>query len=336
MERLNFKPEVSPMRKHFTLSMTAIIVVLLCDVVAFSQSGEKTAENEKISQSNEIILRTFKAGNEALLAKNYDEAIKQYDEGVAADPQHPGVPSLLTNKSVALRARGVERYNAALASKDEEMKLPGMEAAKSDLRDAAAAATSALQMLKAQAPPSDTVEKVREDRNKYYALAARAEAMRLMVVKVDPTQADAGLAAYQEYIEAETALDKKTKAQLDVAKMLLDVGASEKAFGEYEKILATDPDNADGLFGAGFALAALGDKTKNREAVNYLRRFLSVAPATHIGRDDAQAMIAIIQEPENSATEGSKAKYEGDMTTPTRRKAAPTRKKATPTRRKTP
>ena len=43
MERLNFKPEVSPMRKYFTLSMTAIIVVLLCDVVAFSQSAERAA-----------------------------------------------------------------------------------------------------------------------------------------------------------------------------------------------------------------------------------------------------------------------------------------------------
>lgn len=307
----------------------------------FPRAQRGPPENEKITQSNEIILRTFKAGNDALRARNYEEAIKQYDEGIAADPKHPGLPSLLTNKSVALKARGVERFNAAVASKDAEVRLPGLEAAKTDFRDAAEVSSSALQMLKAQAAPEEAAAKSAYAANKYYALAARAEAMRLVVLKVDPTQVDAGLAAYQEYMEAETAPDKKTKAQVDIAKMLLDIGASEKAFGEYQKILATDPDNAEGLFGAGFALAALDDKTKNQQAVDYLRRFLSAAPATHIGRDDAQAMIALLQEPENSATEGSaaegsNAKYEGDMTTPTRSKAAPTRKKATPTRRKTP
>ena len=95
------------------------------------KNAEIEAKNKKIEESNTVVARTFTAGNAALEAKNYDEAIKQYDEGIAADPEQP---ALLTQKSAALKARGVERYNAAITSKDEAAKGPGLEAAKSDFR----------------------------------------------------------------------------------------------------------------------------------------------------------------------------------------------------------
>ena len=66
--------------------------------------------------------RTFKAGNDALKAKNYDLAIAQYDEGLTADPEHPGAPALLTNKTMALNRRAVERYNAAVKNPDDAAK----------------------------------------------------------------------------------------------------------------------------------------------------------------------------------------------------------------------
>jgi hypothetical protein len=62
-------------------------------------------ENRKISDLNLTVSRAFMAGNEALSSKRYDEAIAYYDEGLAADPTHPGAPVLLTNKSVALRVQ---------------------------------------------------------------------------------------------------------------------------------------------------------------------------------------------------------------------------------------
>src|SRR6266446_3215186 len=61
------------------------------------QNAEIAASNEKAKNANEVIARTFKDGNAALLAKNYDEAIKQYQEGLAADEAQS---ALLTNEAV--------------------------------------------------------------------------------------------------------------------------------------------------------------------------------------------------------------------------------------------
>src|SRR5215213_7871139 len=92
------------------------------------KNAEIEAGNKKITETNEVIGRTFKAGNEALNAaglaskggnseeaiQQYTAAIAQYDQGLAADPEQPAI---LTNKAVALKARGVERFNAGVRSK---------------------------------------------------------------------------------------------------------------------------------------------------------------------------------------------------------------------------
>jgi tetratricopeptide (TPR) repeat protein len=255
--------------------------------------------NKKIEASNTTVARTFKAGNDALNAKKYDEAIALYDEGIAADPTHPGAPSLLTNKSVALRARGVERYNASVQLTDDAAKTSGLEAAKKDFRDAAEASTKAVGMIKALPVPTDPAAQKSNEANKYFALAARAEAMRLLVTKADQSQADAGLTAFQEYIAVETAPEKKLKAQVDVAQMLLDSGSSDKAFAEAQKILADNPENTDAMLIAGLALFQSGDKAKFQEAANYLQRFVDKAPETHKLRASAKDALDYLKSAEN-------------------------------------
>ncbi|HEX8845915.1 MAG TPA: tetratricopeptide repeat protein [Pyrinomonadaceae bacterium] len=264
-----------------------------------AKNAEIEAGNKKIEESNATVSRTFKMGNEALNAKKYDEAITLYSEGIAADPTHPGAPSLLTNKSVALRARAVERYNAAITSKDEAAKTSGMEAAKKDFKDAADAATKAVEMIKAQAAPTDPAAQQNYNTNKYFALAARAEAMRLVATKVDQTQAETGLTAFQEYIAVETAPDKKAKAQIDLAQMLLDAGLSDKAFVEFQKLLADNPENIDAMLGAGLALFQSGDKSKFQEAANYLQRFVDKAPETHKLKASAKDALDYLKSAEN-------------------------------------
>lgn len=278
------------------------------------KNAEITEKNKKIEGANAAIGRALKAGNDALNAKNYDEAIKQYDEGLAADPEHPGAPVLLTNKSVALRIRGVDRYNASIKNTDDAARNAGLESAKKDWRDAADAAIKAVDMLKAQTPPTDPAQANNATTSKYLALVARKEAMRFVVSKVaqgDAVQADAGLAAFDEYIAAETDPVKKSKAEMDAAQMLLDGGAGDKAFAEYQKVLSQKPDDPDANLGAGLALYSTGDKAKFQQAANYLQHFVDTAPDNHKDKESIKAVLAEMKNTENVVPE---------KTTPTRRR----------------
>ncbi|HEX3186525.1 MAG TPA: tetratricopeptide repeat protein [Pyrinomonadaceae bacterium] len=268
------------------------------------KNKEIEESNKKITAANEIIGRTFKAGNEALAAagaaskasnseaaiQKYTEAITQFDEGLAADSEQPAI---LTNKAVALKGRGVEKYNTAVRSKtlDDAGKSAAIEAAKADFKAAAETSSKAVTILKAQTAPTDPAEQQRYNGNKYAAMLTQAESMRLFVSKVDGTKAAEGVTAFKDYIAVETDPAKKGRAQLDLAQMLLDSGAPDKALAEYEAILAATPDNADALFGAGMALYATQDKTKYQEAANYLQKFVDKAPAGHQFKDEAKLVL---------------------------------------------
>ena len=260
--------------------------------------------NKKITEANAVIARTFKAGNEALAAanaasktQNSDEAIQkfttaiaQYDEGLAADAEQPAI---LTNKAVALKGRGVEKFNATIRSKtlDDAGRTAGLEAAKADFKAAAEASTKAVTLIKAQPTPTDPAEVQRYNGNKYASMLTHAESMRLFVSKVDPTQSPAGLEAFKDYIAVETDPAKKAKAQLDAAQMLLDAGQADKAFAEFKAVLEATPDSADANLGAGLALYAANDKAKYQEAANYLQKFVDKAPDGHPFKDDAKLIL---------------------------------------------
>jgi len=256
------------------------------------KNAEIEAKNKKIEESNKVVTDAFKAGNVALNAKNYDEAIKQYDIGLAADPEQA---ALLTNKSAALKARGVDKYNAGIKNKD----AAATEAAKADFKAAAEAGNAAADLLKKEPAATDPTEQKQQEANKYAAFSVRAEAMRLFVTKTDPTQADAGAAAFQDYIAVETDPAKKSRAQLDLAQMLLDAGSGDKAYAEYQKILAANPDDVDANLGAGLALFSTGDKGKYQDAANYLQHFVDKAPDTHKFKNDAKDILAELKSTEN-------------------------------------
>ena len=283
------------------------------------KNAEIEAGNKKITEANEIIGRTFKAGNEALTAANtasrannsdeavakFTAAIAQYDEGLAADAEQPAI---LTNKAVALKGRGVERFNATVRSKtlDDAGKTAGLQAAKDDFKAAGETSSKAVALIKAMPAPTDPAELQRYTANKYAAMLTNAESMRLYVSKADPTQADAGLAAFKDYIAVETDAAKKAKAQLDMAQMLLDAGQGDKALVEFRAILAATPDSPEANLGAGLAVYATGDKAKYQEAANFLQRFVEVAPDSNPMKDDAKAILTELKNAENVTPEKSK------------------------------
>ena len=250
------------------------------------KNAEIEAANKKSGEINEIIGRTFKLGNEALNAKNYDEAIKQYREGLAADAEQP---ALQTNLSVALKARGTDTYNAGVKARDQAKQ----DAGKQDFKAAADAATQAVEMVKKQPAGTTPEETKKQAINKILALAAKTVALKLVATTGDPSQADAGLAAFEEYIAAETDPVKKKQARADAAKMLLDSGHGDKALVEYRKILAENPDDPDANYGAGMSLFAdeTDPKTSFQQAANYLQHFVDVAPDTNPMKEEAKAVL---------------------------------------------
>jgi len=280
------------------------------------KNAEIEASNKKITEANEIIARTFKAGNEALQAataasraNNSDEAIQkfsdavgQYDQGLAADADQPAI---LTNKAVALKGRGVEKFNATIRSKtlDDAAKATALQAAKDDFKAAAEASSKAVTLIKAQPTPTDPADLQRYNANKYAAMVTNAESMRLFVSKSDPTQADAGLAAFKDYMAVETDPAKKAKAQLDAAQMLLDAGVADKALEEFKGVLATSPDSPEANLGAGLSVYATGDKAKFQEAANYLQHFVDVAPDSNPMKADAKAILTELKATENVTPE---------------------------------
>ena len=267
------------------------------------KNAEIMEKNKKAEESNAVVQRTFKAGNQFLQAKDYDQAIAQFDEGLSSDPEHPGAPSLMTNKAAALKSRGVNRYNAALKSPDEAAKKAGLESAKKDWRDAFEVSSKAVEMFKgvASSGPADATANAKT--NLYFALLARAEAASFFVSKVDNTQAAAGIKAYEEYIAAETDAAKKTPAHHALAQMLFDANDFDQALAQYQKILSTNPDDLVALLRSGQALFNIGainnDKAKYQEAADYLAKFVAKAPDTDALKTDAQAILETLKAQEN-------------------------------------
>jgi tetratricopeptide (TPR) repeat protein len=255
---------------------------------AFAQSYQA---NEKITADNETVARTFKAGNEALIAGRHDEAIDAYGEGLAVRPDEPG---LLINLAEAKRRRGVARFNAALRSKDAQ----AQEASRKDWGEAAEHARRAVELLKASTP-ADPNAQAAHRMNLTAALNTRAEAMRLVATKVDRSQADDALAAYVEYVAVTEDPARKSKLRADVLKMLFDAEAYERAAAESRKALGVEPDNLNAHLFLGLSLFATNDKAMLQEAADHISLFVERAPDADPMKPDAQATLDFLRTNEN-------------------------------------
>jgi tetratricopeptide (TPR) repeat protein len=265
------------------------------------------AEKARVGNINETLNRTFKGGSDAIAAKNYDEAIKLFDEGLAADPEQV---VLYSRKSLALRLRGVDRYNAAVKGTDQTQKAADMESAKKDFQGAVDAAAKGLEIANKEPAATDPQAVAGQTSKKLEVLAYRAEATRLLM-KTDPSQGAAAQTAFQEYIAAETDPVKKAKAEKDLAQILFDSASDaagfERAVAAYQKILETTPDDPDALLRIGqakFNIGALNnnDKATYQEAANYLQRFVDKAPEGQL-KTEAKELIEALKAQANVTPE---------------------------------
>ena len=251
--------------------------------------------NARIDAANQIVSRTFQAGNAALNAGRLDEAITQYREGLAARADEP---ALLTNLSEALRRRGAEVYNAALKEKDGNQRYAAMEPAKKDWSEAAQASRKALDIINS-ARAVDPAQQQAYAQNKLAALSTYALAMRLVATKVDQSQASAAWEASQAHLAVENDPARKAKLRSDALQMLFDSGSMDLAVAEARKVLAVAPDDPSANRILGLSLFASGDKKNFQEAANYLQRYVEKAPDTDPLKQSAKESLDYLKTAEN-------------------------------------
>jgi tetratricopeptide (TPR) repeat protein len=265
------------------------------------KNAEITAKNKDIENKNAIVQAALKEGNAAYTAKDYDTAVAKYTQGVDADPDFVGTaPIFLSNRSLVLRDRARDTFNATVKMTDPTEKVANYAKVKKDLGDAADGLSRALVVFK-NAPASDISDANAVAASKTRVLNNGLEIYQMMVrtEQVDPEKIPAAKAFLDEYAAAQTDSAKKIDAKLAVADLYRVAGDSDNAIAAYKEILATNPDNVDALAGAGLSLVNLGylknDKATLQEGANLLQKFISVAPDTHRYKQDAVGLIEALK-----------------------------------------
>ena len=248
-------------------------------------------ENARAAELNVKLPEILKAGNAAFTAKNYDEAIARYNEGIAADPEQS---VFYRNKAVALMNRATPKYNAAHKAKDEA----GKESARADLKAAVESAEKAVVNFRANkaksggaaagasAPAGNSAEELGY-------LTERSEAYRLAFMTLTPVDNEAAAKAIGEYVAMETDAAKKNKAQALLGEAYFQAGKIDESIAKYREILAANPGNTEAMRGLGISLAAKGAEDPNMlpEAIKSLEQFVAKAPDTDTRKPEAAQMV---------------------------------------------
>jgi len=265
------------------------------------------AKNAKIEERNAKLPAVFKAANEAFTAKNYDLAIATYDQAIEIDPSEAVVHR---NKAIALRTRGVDKYNTAAKAKDQA----GKDSARADLKLSTETMEKAMSAYRT--PQADRVAAASPDAAKTEDLDylfQRAESYRVALQTNAQVDTEAGIKAFQEYIAAETDAAKKTKGEAALGDALFFGGRVDESIAAYKAILANSPNNLDAIYGLGLALASDPTGAKTAEGRDMLQQFASKAAATDPRKQMAEEAVAGLNEalkpkPAEKATSTKKRK----------------------------
>lgn len=286
--------------------------VRLSYINSIKESGKLTDEQKKMLKDFEdrilnsdqkfaAVTKALKEGNAAYESKNYDIALAKYDEGINADPEFVGsAPILLNNKGQVLRLRAVDMYNEAVKSGDGNKIKEAKKQIGKDLGDAINAYNKSYVILK-NASADEVKDQANHKKNIYNAADGGRDAIRLMSeMKIAATpNAEAAANLTQAYLEFENDKAKKGKAQASLASYLMDAGDYEGAVAQYKKAIEITPDDADVLAGISLALFTAAEDKKSaqmkQESLNYMDKFLRVAPKNHSLRDDIDGLATYLK-----------------------------------------
>jgi tetratricopeptide (TPR) repeat protein len=277
-------------------------------------------QNAKATAINAKAPELLKAGNEAFGAKRWDDAIAQYDQGIALVPDEP---VFYRNKASALFSRGRDKYNAAVKAKPNDQ--AGINGAREDMKAATEAAEKAVE---AQRKSSSTTTAGgatagTQPNKELDLLSTRAEAYRLALTTNTQVDNDAAAKAIQEYIDAEPDQAKKDATQASLGDALRFAGKYDESIAKFREILAKNPNNLEAIFGLGIALASksgTGDTNPAlvTEARDALKQYVSKAPETNPRKQEAAGMVAYLDDTLKGMAASKEA--ESKPKTPVRRK----------------
>lgn len=280
------------------------------------RKAEVEAKNKDIENKNTVITAALKAGNDAFNAKNYDLAIDKYTEGINADPTYVGsAPVLLNNKGVALKIRGIDEYNRGIKTSDAAEKEALVAKGKKDLLDSQAAFANSWKILK-DAPAAEIQNPATADKGKYDALVGLTEVYRLIAAtKAGTPNAAEAKEAFDAYVAIEPDAAKKAKVQITYGDIMREAGDSAAAIEAYKAVLVTTPDNPDALAGLGLSLFNAGvvanDKAQMQEGLNYMNKFIEVAPETHPLKSSVKDAVEYLKTQEKLAPQKVPTKKKG-------------------------
>ena len=250
------------------------------------QLQEAKEKNEKITNANVVTKKSLSEGRDALKAGNYDLAVTKFDEGINAAPDYAGSATILLNgKANALTNRGIVDYNDNLKITDVQAKIAGKEKYQKDFVEALDSYIRSWNLLK-NAPASEisaqTANSIKMELWDNLAITLKKMSQ---TSTGDVSKLDGIKPILVDYYAAEKDTAKKAETQVYFADVYRLAGESEGAITEYRKALEMSPDNPDALAGIGLSLFSVGEEKKDtaqkQEGLNYLQRFVEVAPDNH-------------------------------------------------------
>lgn len=278
------------------------------------------------AESNDAkVDQLFASGNKALTAgmaarkaKNTDEAvtlttqaIEFYDQGIQINAQ---AAELHMNKSVALRERGVARFNSA---KDAAGRTTARQDFKTAVDEAELAVSAARAFAAKRAAQPSTTAGAAPATSMLDYLSARFESYRIALQASVQDIAEKGATAIREYIEAETDATKKQAAQVSYGSALLQAGKTDESIAAYRQALAANASNYDAMYGLGIALSTVQNDSKAlAESKTMLQQFISKAPQNHPEIASAKEALAGVESALNQNNGGNRSNTGGGRRRP--------------------
>jgi tetratricopeptide (TPR) repeat protein len=264
------------------------------------------ASNKKIEESTAVVKRSLEEGNAAFGTKNYDIAIVKYDEGINASPDFVGTaPVLLNNKGLSLRARAIANYNANVKNTDAKARQDANIQVRKDFADSLESFHRSYTLLKAATPGEVPEASIKDQISR--ALSGGHDTLKVaaQTEQVDAEKMAMAKTLLEAYAETEPDATKKAGIKIVLGDLYRVAGDSDNAILVYKEVLASNPDNADAMAGAGISLVNSGYITENKaqlqEGADMLQKYSEIAPAGHKYLDDAKGLIETLKAESNIA-----------------------------------